>query len=74
MKQPSKQNRSKDIEIKNKMTVTRGKAEGENGGTKGDGHQGTYIKGTWTSQRGVGSRMGGVDGWGGVGESGGRKM
>ena len=28
------------------------------------GHQGTYIKDTWTKPKGVGLRVGGGDGWG----------
>ena len=40
----SKQVRTKDIEIKKKLTVTRGKRGGDNGGKKGNGCQGTCIK------------------------------
>ena len=54
--QISKQNITRDIEIKNKVTVTRG---------EGTCHQGTCIKDTWTKPRGVGSRVGGRYGWGG---------
>ena len=43
-----------DIEIKNKLTVTRGKAGGDNGRTKGKGGQGTCVKDTWTKPKGVG--------------------
>ena len=43
-KQTSKHNITRDIEIKNKRTVTRGGVEGDNGGKKGKGHQGTCIK------------------------------
>ena len=34
-------------------------------GEKGEGHQGTCIKDTWTKPKGVGSSVGGGDGWGG---------
>ena len=37
----SKENITRDIEIKNKLTVTRGEAGGDNGGKKGKGHQRT---------------------------------
>ena len=55
---------SRGIEIKNKLTVTRGKRGGDNGRKKGKGHQETCIKDTWTNQRGVGLRVGGWGGWG----------
>ena len=64
-KQTSKQNRTRDMEIKNKLTATRGMGERDNGGKKGKGHQGTCIKDTWRKPMGVGSRVGGRDGWGG---------
>ena len=35
IKKTSEQNRSRDIEIKNKLTVTRGKVGGDNGGERG---------------------------------------
>ena len=35
MKQTSKQNRTRDIEIKNKLTVTREEGEGDNGENRG---------------------------------------
>ena len=47
-----KQNITRDIEIKNKLTVTRGWRERDNGGNKGKGHQGTCIKDTWTKPKG----------------------
>ena len=51
--------------MKNKLTVTRGDGgRGNNGGTQGKDHQGTYIKDTWTKPKAVGSRVGGGDGWG----------
>ena len=34
-------------------------------GEKGEGFSGTTIKDTWTKTRGVESREGGRDGWGG---------
>ena len=45
-KQTSKQNITRDIEIKIKLTVTRGEVGGDNGGKMGKGHQGTCIKDT----------------------------
>ena len=60
----NKQNITRDIEIKNKLTVTRGDGEGIMGG-KEKVHQGTCIKDTWTKPKGVGSRVGGGVGWGG---------
>ena len=38
---------------------------GDNGGKLGKGHQGTCIKDPWTKPKGIGSRVGGGDGWGG---------
>ena len=44
LKQQSKQHRTRDIEIKNKLTVTRGEeGGGDNGRKKGKGHQGTRV-------------------------------
>ena len=45
--------RSTLLEIKSKLTVTRGVGEGDNEGKKGEGHQGTYIKdlGTKTMEK-----------------------
>ena len=51
------------MEIKNKLTVTKGDGQRGNGGKQGKGHQGTYIKDTWTNPKGVGSRVGGGEGW-----------
>ena len=62
------QNITRGIEIKNKLTVTRGR--GGNGGKKGKGHQGTCIKDPWTKPKGEGLRVGG----GGRAGSGGGKM
>ena len=36
------------MEIKNKMTVTRGEVEGDNRGKKWKGRHGTCIKNPWT--------------------------
>ena len=47
--QTSKQNTIRYIEIKNKLTVTRG--ERDNRGKKGKGHQGTCIKDPWTKPK-----------------------
>ena len=52
--QASKQNITRDIEIKNKLTVTRGKWGGDNGGKKGNRGQGTCTKDPWTKPRGLG--------------------
>ena len=49
------------MEIKNKLTVTR--RERDNGRKKGKGHQGAFIKDTWTKPKGIGLRMGGGNGW-----------
>ena len=42
-KEKSKQNITRDTEIKSKVTVTRGEVEGDIGGVKGKGCQGTYV-------------------------------
>ena len=48
----SKQNRTRKIEIKNNLTVNRGKGgKMNNRGKKGKGHQGTCIKDTWTKPK-----------------------
>ena len=62
IKQTSKQNLTRDIEIKNKLTVTRA---GGNGEKRGKGCQGTCTKDTWTKPKGgriEGGRWGWVDG------------
>ena len=51
-KQKSKQNITRDIEIKNKWTTTRGERGGYNGEKTRKGHQGTCIKDTWTKPKG----------------------
>ena len=63
MKQTSKQNKNRDVEINNKLTVTRREREGVMG-KKGKGHQRTCVKDKWTKPKGVGSRVGCGDGWG----------
>ena len=37
--------------------------ERDNGGKQGKGQQGMCVKDTWTKPKGVGSRVGGKDGW-----------
>ena len=65
-RQTRKQNIIRDIEIKNKLTVTRGEVGGDKGG-KGEGLSGTCIKDMWTKPKG--SRIkGGQWGWLGWGE------
>ena len=61
---------TRDIEIKNNLTIARGEGEG----TVWDGFSGTTIKDTWTKPRGrVEAREGGGIGWGwGVGSCGGK--
>ena len=60
-KQTSKQNITRDIEIKNKLTVTRGKEGGDMGG-KGEGFSGRCTKDTWTKPN-RGKIKGGEWGW-----------
>ena len=49
----------------NKLTVTRGELGGDNnGGGKREGFLGTTIKEHGQNKRGLGSRVGGEDGWG----------
>ena len=43
--------------------ITRGEVGGYNGRTRRKGYKGTCIKGTWTKPKGVGSSVGGGDGW-----------
>ena len=52
------------MEIKNKLTVTRGEVGGDNGGKREKDYQGTCIKDTWTKPKGVGLRVGGGEKWG----------
>ena len=48
----NKQNGTRDIEIQNKLTVTRGEEVVDNAGKEGKGHQGTCIKDPWTKPKG----------------------
>ena len=69
VKQTNKQNVTKDTEIENRLTVTRGERKGISG-EKGEGFAGTITKDTWTITRGganKGGRWGRVGWWGGVG-------
>ena len=50
-KQTSEQNTTRAMEIKSKLTVTRGEGE-DKGGKKGKGRQGTCIKDPWTKPKG----------------------
>ena len=50
--QTSKQNTTRYIEIKNKLTVTRGEAGGDNRRKKGKACSGTCIKDPWTKTTG----------------------
>ena len=59
-----KQNITRNIEIKNKLTVTRGEQERDNGGKWEKIHQGPCIRDTWTKPKGVSSNIGGRDEWG----------
>ena len=63
-KQVSKQNITRDIEIENKLTVTRGEMGGNNAGKREKGFSGKSIKDTWTKPR-----RGGIKGerWGWLG-------
>ena len=67
----SKQNITRDIEIKKTLTVTEGRWEGIMGVRK-EGFSGTTIKDTWTKPRGGGIREGGGDAWGEGGVVGGK--
>ena len=52
------------MEIKNKLTVTRGEGGGRVWGKEGKGSsKGTHIKDTWTKPKRVRSRVGGGNGW-----------
>ena len=63
-KQASKQYRTRDMEIKNKLdSDQRGGGTGNNGGKKGKGHEGTCIKDQWTKT----TRRGGLNVGGGSG-------
>ena len=58
------------MEVKNKLTVTRGEVGGNNGGKQGKGHQETCIKDPWTWTTGWGLTVGA----GQVGKSNGEKI
>ena len=58
---------TKDTEIENRLTVTRGERRGDYR-EKGEGFAGIIIKDTWTI-----TRWGGLGWWGGVGGKG-RKL
>ena len=47
-KQTSKQNTTRDIEIKNKLTITRGEVGEDNGREKNEAFSETTRKDTWT--------------------------
>ena len=64
MKQTSTQNTTRDIEIDNKLTVTRGEGGGGNATKKGIGHQETCIKDPWTWTTEWGLTVGAGDGQG----------
>ena len=66
-KQTSKPNITRDTEIKNKLTVTRGEVRGDSGEKKGKGCQETCIKDPWTKPNG-GRIEGGRWGWVGQGK------
>ena len=71
MKQTSKQNTNRDIEIKNRLRVTRAREREDNKGKRGKGLQGTCIKNPWTKPKA--GRIEGESGWGGrkgMGENG----
>ena len=64
IKQTSKQNITRDIEIKSELTVTRGEVGNNNGGKGGRVFQEHVQMTHGQSQRGVRSRVGSGDGWG----------
>ena len=53
----SKQNTTRDIEIKNNVTVIRGEGGGYSEAKKGKGGQGTSIKDLWTKPMGRGQEL-----------------
>ena len=57
---------TRDIEIKNKLTITKGEVGGNFGGIRQKRCQGTCIKDTWTKPR-WGRIKGGKLGWLGLG-------
>ena len=56
-KQTSKKNITRDIEIKNNLTVTRGKVERDDGGKRGKGFQ-EQLKRTHVQNQGAGWKQG----------------
>ena len=69
MEEKSKQNITRDIEVKNNLTIARAGVGGQ--GQWEEGITGTTIKDTWTKPRGRvevgeggGFTWGGVEGWG----------
>ena len=69
MKQTSKQNITRDIEIMTKLTVNRGEVGKDMGWGEGAILSGTCIKGTWTKPKG-GRIEDGRWGWLGWGRNG----
>ena len=64
----SEQNITRDKEIKNKLTVTRGEKEKDNRAKKGKVRQGTCIKDPWTKTTEVGGLETECGRWGWVGQ------
>ena len=63
------QNITRDIEIQNKLIVTRGEVGEDNGGEKGEGLSRNMYKGHMDkSKTGLRWRVGSGDGWRGSGE------
>ena len=55
---------TRDIEIKNNLTVTRGEVEGDNGGEGGSVFRNNYKGHMDKTKEGVEARKGGGFGWG----------
>ena len=55
---------TRDIEIKNNLTVTRGEVEGDNGGEGGRVFRNNYKGHMDKTKEGVEAREGGGSGWG----------
>ena len=62
-KREKQANITRDIEIKNNLTVTRGDVGGDNGGKNGKGLKNMYKYPMDKAQRWVGLRVGGRGGW-----------
>ena len=71
IKQTSQQNITRDTEIKNKLTVTRGAGEVDNRGKQGKGQVKDHVEGPMDKDNGGGLNVQGV---GRAGESNGGKM